>query len=64
VRVLSGLAFARPEVTRVFATVHADNPASMRVLEKNGFVREGVLRRSVLKAGTPIDIVNYAKIRD
>lgn len=64
VRALVGEAFARPEITRVFAKVHADNPASMRVLEKNGFEREGLLRKSVLKAGTPIDVVSYARIRE
>ncbi len=64
VRVLSERAFALPGVVRVFAGVHADNPASMHVLEKNGFVREGVLRKCVLKAGRPIDRVIYAKIKE
>jgi len=54
-------AFALPEVTRVFAPVHADNPASMRVLEKNGFVREGLQRLSVMKAGRAIDRVIWAR---
>lgn len=63
VRVLAERAFERPAIVRVFAGVHADNPASMRVLEKNGFQREGVLRASALKAGLPIDRVIYAKIR-
>jgi RimJ/RimL family protein N-acetyltransferase len=62
VRVLTERAFAMPAVARVFAGVHADNPASMRVLEKNGFEREGVLRRSALKAGVPVDRVIYARI--
>lgn len=63
VRALSERALATAGVERVFAGVHADNPASMRVLEKNGFEREGVLRRSVLKAGVAIDRVIYARIR-
>jgi RimJ/RimL family protein N-acetyltransferase len=50
-------------ITRVYATVHTDNPASMRVLEKNGFMREGLLAASALKDGTPIDRVMYAKVR-
>ncbi len=61
-RVLAERAFDIPGVVRVFAGVHADNPASMRVLEKSGFEREGVLRKSALKAGRPIDRVIYAKI--
>ncbi len=63
-RVLTEQAFARPEVTRVFAPVHADNPASMRVLQKNGFYREAELRRSALKAGHVIDRVQWARLRE
>lgn len=36
----------------------------MRVLEKAGFVREGILRKSVLKDGQLIDSVMYAAICD
>ena len=49
---------------RLFARLEAPvfqwNPASMRVLEKVGFVREGVLRKSVFKDGALIDSVMYA----
>ena len=45
---------------RLQAPVFAWNPASMRVLEKVGFVREGVLRNSVTKDGELIDSVMYA----
>ena len=47
---------------RLQATVFAWNPASMRVLEKNGFSREGILRCSVSKDGELIDSVMYACI--
>ncbi|MEG2156130.1 MAG: GNAT family N-acetyltransferase [Burkholderiaceae bacterium] len=63
VAALTRIAFEPLGVTRVFAPVHADNPASMRVLEKNGFEREGLQRRSVIKAGEPIDICTWARIR-
>ena len=43
--------------------VFAWYPASMRVLEKAGFSREGVLRHSVFKDGQLIDSVLYAKLR-
>ena len=46
---------------RLQASVFAWNPASMRVLEKAGFVREGVLRHSVTKDGCLIDSVLYAR---
>jgi [ribosomal protein S5]-alanine N-acetyltransferase len=51
------LSFARLE-----AVVFAWNPPSMRVLEKSGFVREGVLRRSVFKDGEIIDKIMYAHL--
>jgi len=38
------------------------NPASMHVLEKVGFQREGVLRKSVTKDGQLIDSVMYAYV--
>ena len=52
-------AFARLE-----APVFAWNPRSMRVLEKVGFVREGLLKRSVFKDGQLIDSVLYALVAE
>ena len=40
------------------------NPSSMRVLEKTGFILEGVLRKSVLKDGHLIDSMMYAAVSD
>ena len=51
------------DLVRLEAPVYEWNPASMRVLEKCGFVREGLLRRSVFKDGEIIDAVMYAKVR-
>lgn len=50
-------------LVRLEARVYQWNPASMRVLEKCGFVREGLLRRSVYKDGSIIDSVLYALVR-
>ncbi len=47
-------------LTRVFALPYEWNPASFRVLEKAGYVREGYLRRSVIKDGKVIDQMLYA----
>ncbi len=52
----------RFKLVRLEAPVFEWNPASMRVLEKSGFVREGVLRRSVYKDGEIIDVVLYARV--
>ena len=48
------------ELPLLYATVFASNPASMRVLEKAGYVREAVLRRAMLKDGQVLDAVLYA----
>ncbi len=48
---------------RLYATVYANNPASMRVLEKAGFEREGVQKSAVVKRGELLDIVVYARVR-
>ena len=56
-------AFDAYKVIRIFATVFLHNTASMRVLEKAGFEREGVLRRSAIKNGEILDQVMYAKVR-
>ena len=53
---------ASGKFARIQAPVFAWNPASMRVLEKVGFAREGVLRQSVSKDGALIDSVMYAYI--
>jgi RimJ/RimL family protein N-acetyltransferase len=45
---------------RLESPVFEWNPASMRVLEKIGFVREALMRRSVTKDGLLIDSVLYS----
>jgi RimJ/RimL family protein N-acetyltransferase len=47
---------------RLESAVFAWNPASMRVLEKCGFAREGISRSSVFKDGELIDRVVYALV--
>jgi [ribosomal protein S5]-alanine N-acetyltransferase len=49
-------------LTRLYAVPFAWNTASCRVLEKAGYVLEGRLRRSAIKAGIVIDQLQYAFI--
>lgn len=53
----------RFDLTRLYALPFADNPASVRVLEKAGFVLEGRLRRSAIKNGVIKDQLLYARYR-
>jgi RimJ/RimL family protein N-acetyltransferase len=64
VRALTEYAFAHFDLARIWANVFAWNPGSMRVLEKAGFVREGILRKAATKDGQTIDVVMYALVRD
>ena len=57
-------AFDNFKLHRIFAEPYATNKASMRVLEKAGFKREGVLRANVYKDGKIVDQAVYAKIKE
>ena len=50
-------------LSRLAAQVMAGNPASARVLLKNGFDEEGVERQSVLKDGQLHDMRCFARLR-
>jgi RimJ/RimL family protein N-acetyltransferase len=54
--------FGTLNMLRLFALPFADNAASIRVLEKAGYVREAILRSSSVKAGVPRDQALYARI--
>ncbi|MEP6742683.1 MAG: GNAT family protein [bacterium] len=56
-------AFQEFKLTRVYAVPFARNVASIKVLEKAGYVCEGVLRRSAIKDGEVLDQLMYAKIQ-
>ena len=59
-RAVTAEAFARYDLTRIYAVPFADHPASIRVLEKSGYVREGVMRQSAIKDGKVRDQALYA----
>jgi RimJ/RimL family protein N-acetyltransferase len=62
VALVTAHAFADMKILRMFALPFADNPASVRVLEKAGYTREGLLRSSCVKYGEPKDQLLYARI--
>lgn len=51
-------------LVRVSARVADGNTASMRLLEANGFTKEGVQRSAILKHGVLADCHLYARLRD
>lgn len=64
VRALLPVAFDRFSLQRLQAGVFSTNTASMRVLEKCGFVREAVHHRAVFKLGQFLDEMLYVRLRD
>jgi [ribosomal protein S5]-alanine N-acetyltransferase len=55
--------FQNYDFVRLTAPVFAWNPASARVLEKAGFIREGVMRKAVFKDGEFTDLLIYGRVR-
>jgi RimJ/RimL family protein N-acetyltransferase len=62
VQATSEYALDQFDLVRLESPVFEWNPSSMRVLEKCGFVREAVLRKSVFKDGQIIDAVLYVLV--
>ena len=59
-------ALAQPEIFRAWAFCDVENPASARVMEKAGLVREGILRRwhvAPTIGPEPRDCVVCAKVK-
>jgi RimJ/RimL family protein N-acetyltransferase len=55
-------AFREMNILRMFALPFADNVASVRVLEKAGYVYEGRFRSSAVKYEIPRDQLIYARV--
>ena len=57
-------AFRRFDIVRIEAAINARNIGSRRVVEKNGFTLEGILRQSVWKRGEILDACMYSLLRE
>ena len=55
------LANSTKKYEKLFAPVLGPNKASMRVLEKNNYILEGVFKQEVIKDETYFDVYSYAK---
>jgi len=63
VRVLVPVAFARYDIARIQAGIFSNNPASMRVLEKCGFICEAIHKDAVTKNGVTMDEAMFVRFR-
>lgn len=59
---LTRFAFNELRLNRVEFTAAADNQASLRVVEKVGAIKEGILRNKLTKNNTPCDAVVFSLI--
>lgn len=63
VRQILPIAFAELDLIRITGLVNAPNWASRKVLEKNGFVLEGIMKQAVVKAEQIDDLCIYGKLK-
>lgn len=63
IRLVTRFAFSELDAIRVQACVFENNPRSMRVLEKAGFIKEGILRSNTVKNGVILDEHVYGLVK-
>jgi ribosomal-protein-alanine N-acetyltransferase len=64
VAVMVEYAFTKTRWLRLFASIYQHNLSSMRVLEKNGFSREAIHRKAVMKGGELLDEHLFALLKE
>lgn len=64
VKEMCALGFGTWDIVRIHAEPYARNAGSRGVLEKAGFILEGIQRKSVFKNGEFLDSCIYARLRE
>jgi ribosomal-protein-alanine N-acetyltransferase len=63
VKLVTAYAFANLDIVRIQAGVLSNNPRSMRVLEKAGYTKEGILKNNIIKKGMVLDEHIYGFVK-
>lgn len=63
VRRICEIAFKELDIVRITGQVYEPNAASRRILEKNGFELEGILKKAVFKEGKFWNLCVYGKTK-
>lgn len=63
VRRICEIAFKELDIVRITGQVYEPNAASRRILEKNGFELEGILKKAVFKEGKIWNLCVYGKTK-
>jgi len=64
VGLVAGYAFEERRLAKVYATVYEHNDGSRRVLEKNGFQKEGRHREEAFVDGERVDVLRYGLLAE
>lgn len=63
VELMTKWGFEKLDVVRIHAGVFEFNISSQRVLEKCGYVKEGIFKQAIVKNGELYDEIRYAKLK-
>jgi ribosomal-protein-alanine N-acetyltransferase len=63
VKLITDYAFKHLDISSIRAIVFSNNPMSMRVLEKAGYLKEGVLKNNIFKNGKILDEHIYGIVK-
>lgn len=63
VKQICSIAFSKLDIVRITGLVYKPNIASQRVLEKNDFILEGIIKSAVFKNNNIYDLCVYGKYR-
>jgi RimJ/RimL family protein N-acetyltransferase len=63
VKLVTAYAFENLDIVRLQAGVLGNNPRSMRVLEKAGYIKEGILKNNIVKKGLILDEHIYGFVK-
>jgi len=64
VQIMADYLFLTKNIVRIQAGTHPENIASQRVLEKAGFKKEGILRKSFFSRGIWRDVTTFSLLRE
>lgn len=56
--------FETINLNKIFASHFPHNPASGKVLLKNNFIEEGILKQEILKNGKFLDLIRYSILKE
>ena len=63
IKLVSNYALYNLDIVRIQAGVLGNNERSMRVLEKAGYIKEGILKNNIIKNGAILDEHIYAMVK-